>query len=196
MSSPSPQESPSSPTSDRQLVQEAKEGRRESFDQLVLRYQRMVYAIIRRMVSDHDDADDLAQEAFLAAYRAMERIDEQQSFKAYISRIAINLSINHLRRKGRWLRIWSQRGKEAGEAARGANTMSPHTKVERSELLGKLEKAIEDLPGHQKAVLTLKVYQGMSYGEIAETLKISQGTVMSRLYRARNRLRAQLKDLI
>jgi RNA polymerase sigma-70 factor (ECF subfamily) len=185
-----------SQASDAELVREFKKGRRECFDQLVLRHQRMVYAITRRMTSNHQDADDLAQETFLAVYRAMGRFDDRKSFPAYLSRIAINLSINHLRRRKRWLRIWFQRRGEAQEASMGAKTMGPHRKMEQSELLDKLESAMKNLPPHQRAVLVLKVYQEMSYQEIAQTLKISTGTVMSRLYRARNRLRAQLEDLI
>jgi RNA polymerase sigma-70 factor (ECF subfamily) len=196
MPDPSPQESGPPQATDARLVREAKRGRRESFDQLVLRYQRMVYAIIRRMVSNHEDADDLAQETFLATYRAMERLDENQSFPAYICRIAINLSINHLRRKKRWVKIWSQRSGEVEKVAMSQKMAGPHGEFERSELMGELKKAVESLPPHQKAVMVLRVYQQMSYGEIARTLKISTGTVMSRLHRARSRLRIQLKDLI
>jgi RNA polymerase sigma-70 factor (ECF subfamily) len=101
--------------SDAQLITEVKKGRRESFDQLVLRHQRRVYAITYRMTSNHDDADDLAQETFLAAYRALERFDQRQSFIAYLSRIAINLSINHLRRRKRWLKIQSQKQRQADQ---------------------------------------------------------------------------------
>ena len=181
---------------DAELIREVKKGRRECFDQLVLRHQRMVYLITRRMTANHQDADDLAQETFLAAYRAMERFDDRQSFPAYLSRIAINLSINHLRRRKRWLRIWSERRGEAEKASMSAKTQGPHRKMEQTELLDRLERAVKDLPPHQKAVFILKVHREMSYEEIAQTLRISTGTVMSRLHRARNRLRAQLKDLM
>jgi RNA polymerase sigma-70 factor (ECF subfamily) len=196
MSNPSSEVHEISQASDAELIRELQKGRGECFDQLVLRYQRMVYAIARRMTSNHQDADDIAQETFLAAYRAMGRLDVQQSFPAYLSRIAVNLSINHLRRKKRWLRIWSQRRGEAQEASMGVKTVSPQKKMEQSELLNRLEGAMKNLPPHQRAVLVLKVDQEMSYQEIAKTLKISMGTVMSRLHRARNRLRSQLEDLI
>lgn len=156
----------------------------------------MVYAIARRMTTNHQDADDLAQETFLAAYRAIGRCDERQSFSAYLSRIAINLSITHLRRRRRWTRIWTQRRKEAQNATLGETSPGPQAKLEKRELMNRLEKAMEALPPHQKAVLVLKVYQEMSYQDISKTLKISLGTVMSRLHRARKRLRAELGDLL
>ena len=196
MPNPSAEQTEALQTTDAQLIRELKGGRKKSFDQLVLRHQRRIYAITFRMTANHHDADDLAQETFLAAYRALDRFDERQSFAAYISRIAINLSINHLRRKKRWLKIWTQGRREVGKALLGAKDPGPQKNLEQKELLHRLNQAMETLPAHQKAVLVLKVYQEMSYEEIAMTLKISTGTVMSRLHRARNRLHVQIKDLI
>ncbi|MCK4272959.1 sigma-70 family RNA polymerase sigma factor [bacterium] len=196
MPNPSAEQTEALQTTDAQLIRELKGGRKKSFDQLVLRHQRRIYAITFRMTANHHDADDLAQETFLAAYRALDRFDERQSFAAYISRIAINLSINHLRRKKRWLKIWTQGRREVGKALLGAKDPGPQKNLEQKELLHRLNQAMETLPAHQKAVLVLKVYQEMSYEEIAMTLKISTGTVMSRLHRARSRLHVQIKDLI
>lgn len=196
MPNPSAEQPEALQTTDAQLIRELKGGRKKSFDQLVLRHQRRIYAITFRMTANHHDADDLAQETFLAAYRALDRFDERQSFAAYISRIAINLSINHLRRKKRWLKIWTQGRREVGKALLGAKDPGPQKNLEQKELLHRLNQAMETLPAHQKAVLVLKVYQEMSYEEIAMTLKISTGTVMSRLHRARSRLHVQIKDLI
>ncbi|KPL19210.1 MAG: hypothetical protein AMJ92_04160 [candidate division Zixibacteria bacterium SM23_81] len=190
------EDSKTAQVTDADLIRGVKEGRRECFDQLVLRHQRRVYAITRQMTSHHQDADDLAQEAFLAAYRAMERFDERQSFSAYLCRIAINLSINHLRRRKRWLKIWTKSREEAGDRTMGGKAVSPQKQLEQKELLSRLEKAMDALPAHQKAVLVLKVHQEMSYQDIAQTLKISLGTVMSRLHRARRHLRSQLEDLL
>jgi RNA polymerase sigma-70 factor (ECF subfamily) len=180
---------------DAELIRQFRAGQRKAFDQLVLRHQRKVYAITFRMTSNHDDADDLAQEVFLAAYHAIERFDENQSFIAYLSRIAINLSINHLRRKKRWLNITSRRRDETGREIMGAKDTGPQQQLEQRELMDRLSSAIQSLPPHQKAVLILKVYHEMSYEDIASALKISIGTVMSRLHRARNKLRTQLHDL-
>ena len=196
MPNPSAEQPEALQTTDAQLIRELKGGRKKSFDQLVLRHQRRIYAITFRMTANHHDADDLAQETFLAAYRALDRFDERQSFAAYISRIAINLSIHHLRRKKRWLKIWTQGRREVGKALLGAKDPGPQKNLEQKELLHRLNQAMETLPAHQKAVLVLKVYQEMSYEEIAMTLKISTGTVMSRLHRARSRLHVQIKDLI
>ncbi len=181
--------------SDAQLIRQFKEGRQAAFDQLVIRHQRRIYGIARRMTGSHDDADDLAQETFLAAYRAMERFDEQRSFIAFLSRIAINMSINHLRRRKRWLKIQTRQSDEAARAVTGDTRCDAASPLESDEMMGRLQNAIAALPPEQKAVLVLKVYEEMSYREIASTLKISPGTVMSRLSRARARLRKELKDV-
>jgi len=180
--------------SDVQLIRQFKQGRQSAFDRLVVRHQRRIYAITRRMSGSHDDADDLAQETFLAAYRALERFDEQKNFLAFLSRIAINLSINHLRRRKRWRRIETRHSEEAGRAAIGDTGAGADRQMERDRLMDRLQEAIASLPPEQKAVLALKVDQEMSYRQIASTLKISPGTVMSRLSRARARLRRELKE--
>jgi RNA polymerase sigma-70 factor (ECF subfamily) len=181
--------------SDAQLIRQVKDGQQGAFDQLVIRHQRRIYAITRRMTGSHDDADDLAQETFLAAYQAMERFDERKSFIAFLSRIAINLSINLLRRRKRWSKIQTQQREAAGQASIGTVPENLGTQMERDEMMDRLKDAIASLPPKHKAVLVLKVYEEMSYRQIAKTLKISPGTVMSRLSRARARLRKELKDL-
>lgn len=188
-----PNESTAEP-SDARLIRQFKEGRQSAFDLLVVRYQRRIYAITRRMSGNHDDADDLAQETFLAAYRALERFDEQKSFIAFLSRIAINLSINHLRRRQRWRRIETRQSEEAARELVGHAGAGADRQMERDRMMVRLQEAIAGLPPQQKAVLALKVDQEMSYREIAATLKISIGTVMSRLSRARKRLRQELKE--
>jgi RNA polymerase sigma-70 factor (ECF subfamily) len=180
--------------SDAELIQQFKGGRQSAFDRLVVRHQRRIYAITRRMSGNHDDANDLAQETFLAAYRVLERFDERKSFIAFLSRIAINRSINHLRRRKRWRRIETRQSEEAARAVTGQAGAGADRQMERDRLMDRLQKAIEALPPEQKAVLTLKVDQEMSYREIAAALKISPGTVMSRLSRARARLRKELKE--
>ena len=180
--------------SDAQLIRQFKEGRQSAFNQLVIRHQRRIYTITRRMSGNHDDADDLAQEAFLAAYRALERFDERKSFIAFLSRIAINLSINHLRRRKRWRRIETRHSEEAEQAVIGGAGAGADRQMERDQMMVRLREAIAALPPEQKAVLALQVDQEMSYREIAETLRISPGTVMSRLSRARARLRRKLKE--
>jgi len=180
--------------SDTRLIRQFKEGRQSAFDQLVVRYQRRIYAITRRMSGNHDDADDLAQETFLAAYRALDRFDERKNFLAFLSRIAINLSINHLRRRKRWRRIETRQSEEAARAVVGDSADGADRQMDRDRQMERLQAAIAALPPGQKAVLALKVDQEMSYREIAAILKISVGTVMSRLSRARARLRKELKE--
>ena len=136
------QEQPAEPSdehadelSDVQLIRQFKEGRQAAFDQLVIRHQRRIYVITRRMSGNHDDADDLAQETFLAAYRALERFDEQKNFIAFLSRIAINLSINHLRRRKRWRRIETRQSEEAGQAVVGDSGSAADRQMERDEMM-------------------------------------------------------------
>ncbi len=149
------------------------------------RYQRRVLAVAFRIVRRHDLADDIAQEAFLRGHRALGRFDLGRPFGPWITRIAANLAINERR---------SPRSREQelpeghGEVASADG--GPLSQLLDREAAGVLEQALASLRQEQRAVFVLRVFEEMSYQEIAETLGISPGTVMSRLSRAREKLRA------
>jgi RNA polymerase sigma-70 factor, ECF subfamily len=152
---------------------------------LVRRYQRRVYAVAVRIVRRQDLAEDVAQEAFLRAYRALDRFETGRPFGPWIARIAANLAINERR---------SPRSREE-ELDENAGDGSPSTSPGPLQALleheaGRvLEEALGRLPAEQRAVFVLRVFEELSYQEIADALEISPGTVMSRLSRAREKLR-------
>ncbi len=176
------------------LVRKAREGDVSAFTKLVERYQRPVYASIYGMVLSHAQTDDLIQETFIKAYRNLHRFDERLPFFPWIRRIAINTTIN-------WLK--SERGKktcslDALEATHPSLALheNPGQIVERREMESVVRKALLALPIEQRTVLAYRVLQEMSYEEIARELQISIGTVMSRLNRARNKLKKLLRGYL
>jgi RNA polymerase sigma-70 factor (ECF subfamily) len=168
---------------DPELVTLAKQGDTRAFDELVRRYHRRVYSLALRMLRDHDAADDICQEAFLRAYRAMGRFREGASFCPWIYKIATNLCLNALRDRKRLVSI--------ADAPETAEAVDPHQEdcSERTELLSKVDKALESISPKYRMPLLLRVQDGLSYAEISELLHIPRGTVMSRINRAREKLR-------
>jgi RNA polymerase sigma-70 factor (ECF subfamily) len=169
------------------LLGKARDGNLFAFEEVVRRYQRRVYAVAFRIVRRHDVADDVTQEAFIRAHQALKSFDLGRPFGPWICRIAANLAINHVR---------SPEAREEalpeGHAEEPSEAPGPETRVLEREGREVLHRAVLDLPGEQRAVFVLRVYEELSYREIAEALGLSMGTVMSRLSRARQRLREAL----
>ncbi|MGB7062541.1 MAG: sigma-70 family RNA polymerase sigma factor [Candidatus Zixiibacteriota bacterium] len=178
---------------DDELILKAQKGDLHSFDVLVGRYQRKIYFLALRMVKGHDAADDIAQETFINAYSAIKSFKIGYSFYTWLYRICMNLSINYLKRR-KFVIPESQFEEETSPLERGAAGADPSNHLALKELEDKIEKALDSLPPKFKAVLVLRVYEDLSYEEIAKTLKISIGTVMSRLFRARERMQEILKE--
>ena len=170
------------------LLAKARGGNLFAFEEIVRRYQRRVYGVAFRIVRRHDVADDVAQEAFIRAHRALETFDSARPFGPWICRIAANLAINHVR---------SPEAREEELPEGHAETPAPDGAGPLSAVLEKearqvLDAALERLPAEQRAVFVLRVVEELSYREISEALDISLGTVMSRLSRARGKLREAL----
>jgi RNA polymerase sigma-70 factor (ECF subfamily) len=165
------------------VLTRARQGDLAAFETVVRRYQRRVYGVALRIVRAHDVADDVAQEAFLRAWRSLDRFELGRPFGPWVCRIAANLAVNHVR---------SPRAREEGLPEGYADTRSsepgPLGTVLDAEARRVLDEAVGELSAEQRAVFVLRAVEEMSYEEIAETLGISQGTVMSRLFRARARL--------
>jgi len=165
------------------LLARARKGDVAAFEEVVRRYQRRVYGVALRIVRAHDLADDVAQEAFVRAWRSLDRFDLGRPFGPWICRIAANLAVNHVR---------SPRAREEGLPDGHAETPSPDPgplgTILDAEAKRVLDEAVAGLGPEQRAVFVLRAVEEMSYEEIAEALGISQGTVMSRLFRARERL--------
>lgn len=169
----------------------AQKGDRAAFDRLVKLHQQMVYRLAHRLVRTHDAADDIAQEVFVRLYRVMGRIDPQRHLAPWLSRVAINLSMSYLRRQKTQVSMSDNPGIEAATAP-VEDPQFPSQEFRRRRFLTELEKAIAKMPPKFKTVFVLRVQEHRSYEEIAEALGLSMGTVMSRLSRARSRLKKEL----
>jgi len=178
---------------DNELILKAQKGDSYSFDLLVKRYQKKIYFLAYRMVKNHDAADDIAQETFIHAYFAIKSFKLGYSFYTWLYRICMNLSINFLKRQ-KFVIPESQFEEAASPLERQTTRTDPSNHLALKELQNKIERAIDSLPPKYKAVLVLRIYEDLSYQEIAQTLKISMGTVMSRLFRARERMQDELKE--
>ena len=169
------------------LLGKAQGGNLFDFEEIVKRYQRRVYGVAYRIVRRHDVADDVAQEAFIRAHQALASFDLTRPFGPWIFRIAANLAVNHTR---------SPRAREEalpeGHAETPSSSAGPLDGVLEGEAAELLQQALGALPGEQRAVFVLRVMEEMSYKEIAGALDIQVGTVMSRLARAREKLREAL----
>ncbi len=185
----------STDSSDRDLIRRAKEGDRRAFGDLVRRYQRKVYALCFRLGGSHDAADDLTQEAFIKAYQAIATFDESFPFQAWIFRIASNNALNYIKRQK-----FQVSGEEGGlvldAQVSSRSEDDPHQNLNQQEIDARYQAAINHLPEEFRVVFVLRMHEELSYEEIAARMKTSVGTVMSRLHRARQRLAAELKDLL
>jgi RNA polymerase sigma-70 factor (ECF subfamily) len=169
------------------LLAKARGGSLLAFEEIVKRYERRVYGIALRIVRRHEVADDVAQEAFMRAHQALSTFDLARPFGPWICRIAANLAINHVRSPEAREEPLPEGHAEAPSPARGALDL-----VLEREAREVLERALRGLPAEQRAVFALRTFEELSYREIADALGISMGTVMSRLSRARERLREAL----
>lgn len=173
---------------EKKLLAKAKQGDAEAFGKLVESYQRRVYTVIYRFVRNHNDADDLAQEAFIRAYNAMDRFDLRYPFGPWMYRIAINLTLNHL--KKRRIKVVDS------DLERHSSGNNPVSSLKQDETRKKVHTAIARLPIKLRQVLVLRVYEDWPYSQIAEVLELPIGTVMSRLSRAREVLKKELGELL
>jgi RNA polymerase sigma-70 factor, ECF subfamily len=158
-----------------------------AFEEVVRRYQRRVYGTALRIVRRHDVADDVTQDTFLRAHRALSSFDPSRPFGPWVCRIAANLAINHVRSPEA-----REEGLPEGHEETPSAQQTPLGGVLEGEAHEKLKEAMAGLSAEQRAVFVLRAVEGLSYKEIAEALDISAGTVMSRLFRARERLVAAL----
>lgn len=171
-----------------ELVAQAQEGNGFAFEELVRRYQQRVYAVARRIVRRHDLADDVVQEAFVRAHQHLSRFERGRPFGPWICRIAANLAVSQ------WRSPEARREEPLPEGHAETPSRAPDALqgVLDGEAGRVLSQALDALPAEQRAVFVLRTSEELSYKEIAEALSISEGTVMSRLFRARERLRAAL----
>jgi len=196
---PAPQEEPALPD-DRHFVQAARAGDMRAYDRLIQRYQERIYATIYHMTSNHEDANDLAQETFIKAYSALKSFKGDSSFYTWVYRIAVNKTINFLKqRKNKTslsLNDLDFNIENDPELVAFVSEKTPRRDAALAELQEKLNGAMQKLSDVHRMVVTLHDVQGMSHEEIAKIMDCNVGTVRSRLFYARQQLQAYLSDYL
>ncbi len=193
------------PDDDQSLVQRSREGDGRAFRVLFERYQRKVFSLAWGMVRDRERAEEVVQEAFLKAYRNLDRFQGDSSFYTWLYRITMNVGIDYLRREKKRAGSvdYDDRMAHHEEVNKGEfplvssfGTQTPGRIQGRQELAEQIGRAMEQLSEKHRQVILLREIEGLSYTEIAETLDIQKGTVMSRLHHARQNLQRMLRPYV
>jgi len=182
------------------LVRRARRGDLEAYDDLVRRYQERIYATIYHMTSNHEDANDLAQDTFIKAYQALRSFKGGSSFYTWVYRIAVNKTINFLKqRKNRShmsLNDLDFNAEHDPDMLALVSDKTPRREANLNELQEKLNEALQKLSEPHRLVVTLHDVQGLAHEEIAEIMECNIGTVRSRLFYARQQLQGYLSDYL
>lgn len=184
---------------DEQLVERVFKGEMQAFDLLVLRYQQRLLGLIGRFVRDPHEAEDLVQETFIKAYRALGNFRGESAFYTWLYRIAINTANNFLVSKGRRppdTDIDVDDPEQIEVHALMADGDSPEANQLRDELKAAIDQSIAELPEDLRTAFTLREFSGLSYEEIAEIMDCPVGTVRSRIFRARDAIDSRIKPLL
>ena len=182
--------------SDQQLVDRVRAGDKNAFNFLVLRYQNRVAALVARFIKDHQEVEDVTQEAFIKAYRALHLFRGDSAFYTWLYRIAVNTAKNTLVARGRRPPASDLDAGEAelvdiGSPLRDHET--PEGSLATAALKEDVEKAIEELPEDLRTAFTLREFSGLSYEDITEVMNCPVGTVRSRIFRAREAIDKVIK---
>ncbi len=184
---------------DQELVRRVQKGDRRAFDLLFSRYQHKIHGLVSRYVRAHDEIDDVVQEAFIKAYRALPRFRGESAFYTWLYRIAINTAKNYLVARGRRppdvdVDAADAEHFDGGDALRDLE--NPENALARDELERTINAAIAALPDDLRSAVTLREFDGLSYEQIAEVMDCPVGTVRSRIFRAREAIDSRIRPLI
>ena len=188
------------PTPEEELVRRARTGELTAYDELVRRYQERIYATIYHMTSNHEDANDLAQEAFIKAFHALKSFKGGSSFYTWVYRIAVNKTINFLKQRKNKAQMSLDdldfNAEHDPDLVALISDKTPRREINLAELQEKLNSAMQKLSEPHRLVVTLHDVQGLSHEEIAKIMDCNIGTVRSRLFYARQQLQAYLSDYL
>lgn len=189
-------EASAAPASDDELVSAAQQGNIQAFEQLVVRYQRQIFSLIYQMTRDVEVVEDIGQDVFVAAFRALHTFQARSSFFTWLYRIAINQCKNYTASSNRakeFEQRYQQEYSAPGDEQRGRN---PQSTLLAKEFVEQMEQAMHMLPEEQRTALLLCEIEGLSYQEIADVLECPVGTIRSRISRARTALQEQLGNTL
>ena len=188
------------PVEERVLVKAAKEGDLLAYDELVRRYQERIYATIYHMTANHEDANDLAQESFIKAFRALKSFKGDSSFFTWVYRIAINKTINFLKQRRKRTQMSLNdldfNAEHDPDLVALISDKTPRRDLNLAELQERLNTSMLKLSEVHRLVVTLHDVQGLSHEEISKIMDCNTGTVRSRLFYARQQLQAYLSDFL
>ena len=185
---------------DQQLVERVQRGDKAAFDLLVVKYQRKIFRLLSRLIRDSAEIEDVAQEAFVKAYRALPNFRGDSAFYTWLYRIAINTAKNYLVSQGRRAPTSTQSDIEDaetfddGDHLRDLNT--PDSMLVTKQVGEAVNRAIDQLPEDLRTAIVLRELEGLSYEEIAESMQCPIGTVRSRIFRAREAIALELRPIL
>lgn len=190
---------PEEENNDSALVKRVQQGDKRAFDLLVLKYQHRIYSLVSRLVRDNDEVQDVVQEAFIKAYRALPNFRGDSQFYTWLYRIAVNTAKNYLvsrsrRPQGIDLDVEEAEFMDSAEGLR--DLAGPESQLLTDELRVAIDAAIKALPEDLRTALTLREFEGLSYEEIANVMDCPVGTVRSRIFRARESVDAAILPLL
>ena len=185
---------------DQQLVERAQRGDKRAFELLVLKYQRKLGRLLSRFVRDPAEVEDVTQEAFIKAYRALPGFRGESAFYTWLYRIGINTAKNYLVALGRRAPTSTGFDNEEAEGFEDADQLrdssTPESELEGKEIAATVNRAMDALPKDLRTAITLREIDGRSYEEIANVMNCPVGTVRSRIFRARDAIAAELRPLL
>jgi RNA polymerase sigma-70 factor (ECF subfamily) len=184
---------------DKQLVERVQQGDKKSFDLLVLKYQNRIIKLVSRYVRDQSDAQDIAQDAFVKAYRALPNFRGDSAFYTWLYRIAINTAKNYvvsLSRRPLEARVENADGEQLDLDELQKDIATPENALLADEIKQTILEAMSKLPEDLRVAITLREVDGLTYEEIAEAMDCPIGTVRSRIFRARETVDKKLKPLL
>jgi RNA polymerase sigma-70 factor (ECF subfamily) len=183
---------------DQQLVEKVQRGDKQAFDLLVIKYQHRILALVARFIHDAAEVQDVTQEAFIKAYRALPNFRGESAFYTWLYRIAINTAKNYLVARNRRPPGEDVDVEDAGFFDGGdklTDNESPEDSLLNDQLMAAVNKAIKDLPEDLRTAVMLREFDGLSYEDIAEVMACPVGTVRSRIFRAREAIDREIKPL-
>lgn len=184
---------------DRDLVQQVQQGNKRAFDLLVIKYQRRIMRLLTRMISDPAEVEDVAQETFIKAYRALPQFRGDSNFYTWLYRIAINSARNWQAARARRPLLANEYENEEGETFSSLDTLTdintPESVLVSRQVANTVRKAIDTLAPELRTAIVLREIEGLSYEEIAKAMDCPIGTVRSRIFRARETIAEQLKKV-
>lgn len=181
---------------EQEWIDAARAGDTAAFEKLIRRHQRSVYRSVLRLLRDRDEAEEIAQEAVVRAWENLHRFRGDAPFAGWLSRIAIYLALNRLRERKKFVRPEDDERHQAVLNRAEGRDLSPLAQLLKREAHAALAKAMAELPEEFRVPLSLRVYEEYTYEQIAEALDVPLGTVMSRLFRARERVAQRVRALL